>query len=95
MNTPKINKTGKIVATNRPIFKFPFAKLEHIPTIDGPIEPPKSPPNAKNANIAVPPAGHFCAEILSVPGHMIPTERPHNAHPINPIIGTVAKETIK
>ena len=64
---PKISTTGKQVPTSNPIFKLPPAKLEHIPTIDGPTEPPKPPPNAKNANIAVPPAGHFCAEMLNVP----------------------------
>ena len=66
ISRPKINTIGKNAATSNPIFKLPPAKLENTPTIDGPIEPPKSPPNAKNANIAVPPAGHFCAEILSV-----------------------------
>ena len=86
---------GKNVAISNPACKLPPAKSENMPTIDGPTEPPKSPPNAKNANIAVPPAGHFCAEILKVPGHMIPTESPHNAHPATPKKDTVVKEDIK
>ena len=95
INRHKISTTGKTVAISKPIFKLPPAKSENIPTIEGPIEPPKSPPNAKNANIAVPPVGHFCAEILRVPGHIIPTESPHNAHAINPKIATGAKEAVK
>ena len=94
-NKHKIKIIGKNVVTSNPIFKLPPAKSENIPTIDGPIEPPKSPANAKNANIAVPPVGHFCAEILRVPGHIMPTESPHNAHAINPKIATGAKEAVK
>ena len=68
---------------------------EKRPTIDGPIVAPRSPAKAKNANMAVPPAGHLCAEILIVPGHMIPTEIPHNAQPANPMIGVEDKEASK
>ena len=42
---------------------------ENFPTIAGLTVPPKSPANAKNANIAVPPCGHFWEERLIVPGH--------------------------
>ena len=77
---------------NSPIFRLPPAIPEKRPTIDGPIVAPKSPAKAKNANIAVPPMGHLCAEILIVPGHMIPTEMPHSAQPANPMTGEEDKE---
>ena len=57
------------------------------PTIPGPMLPPRSPAMARSANIAVPPAGNFLDEILNVPGHMIPTEKPHRIHPVSPTTG--------
>ena len=39
----------------------------------GPREHPISPPNASKANMA----------FKNVPGQKIPTEKPHNMHPIN------------
>ena len=42
---------------------------------------------ASKANIAVPPAGNLSDEILIVPGHIIPTEKPQIIHPIKPVIG--------
>ena len=32
-------------------------------------------------------AGNFLDEILNVPGHMIPTEKPHRIHPVSPTTG--------
>lgn len=80
------------MAKSRPILRSPPAMPEKRPTINGPTVPPRSPAKAKNANMAVPPMGHFCAEILIVPGHMIPTEMPHSAQPANPMIGEEDKE---
>ena len=57
------------------------------PTIPGPMLPPRSPAIASKANIAVPPAGNLSDEILIVPGHIIPTEKPQIIHPIKPDIG--------
>ena len=57
------------------------------PTIPGPMLPPRSPAIASKANIAVPPAGNLSDEILIVPGHIIPTEKPQIIHPIKPVIG--------
>ena len=57
------------------------------PTIPGPMLPPKSPAMARRENIAVPPVGKVFEEILIVPGHMIPTEKPHTIQPVNPITG--------
>ena len=54
------------------------------PTIAGLTVAPKSPANAKKANIAVPPLGQFCEDMLMVPGHIIPTANPQKAHPISP-----------
>ena len=62
------------------------------PTVPGPIEPPKSPAIARSANIAVPPAGNFFDVMLKVPGHMMPTEKPHIIHPINAIMGFLKSE---
>ena len=58
-----------------------------LPTIAGPILPPRSPAIASSANIAVPPVGNFWDDMLIVPGHIIPTENPHNTHPISPMTG--------
>ena len=66
-----------------------------LPTIVGLTVAPKSPAKAKNANIAVPPLGHFCDEILIVPGHIIPTETPQSAQPANPIIGIDDKDAVR
>ena len=53
------NIIGNSVAVNSPVLRFPPAATEIFPTIEGPTAAPKSPANAKNANIAVPPSGHF------------------------------------
>lgn len=58
-----------------------------LPTMAGPMLPPRSPAIAKSANIAVPPVGNALEEMLIVPGHMIPTENPHTIHPASPMIG--------
>ena len=65
------------------------------PTIAGLTVAPKSPDKAKNANIAVPPLGHFCAEILIVPGHIIPTEAPQSAQPASPKAGIDANDAVR
>ena len=69
-------RTGKTVATSNPVFRLPPANSEMLPTIVGLTVAPRSPANAKNANIAVPPLGHFREEILIEPGHIIPTAKP-------------------
>ena len=77
---------GKTVANSKPIFRFPPMESAIVPTIAGLTVAPKSPANARKANIAVPPFGHFCDEILIVPGHIIPTDKPQSAQPTSPII---------
>ena len=77
----KVSKTGKIKAARIPIFKFPLHIPDTIPTRLGPPEQPISPPKARSANKAVPPAGSAFDALEKVPGHMIPTDRPHRAHP--------------
>lgn len=81
---PTTNTIGKTAAIRSPFCKSLCAKPETTPTDIGPMVPPRSPAKAKKANIAVPPAGQACEEILMVPGHRIPTEKPHSAHPAIP-----------
>ena len=69
--TPISSNTGKIIPAKIP-----------IPTNVGPPEQPISPPNASNANMAVPPLGKAADALLKVPGHMIPTESPQTAQAI-------------
>ena len=83
---------GKIQAKPIPILRLSLKSPAISPTSPGPIEPPKSPAIASNANMAVPPVGNFFVEILIVPGHMIPTEKPHTIQPISPSIELVDSE---
>ena len=53
------------------------------PITNGPMEPPISPAMARSANSAVPPSGILEDEILMVPGHIIPTDKPQIPHPAN------------
>ena len=82
----KIMIVGNTVAKINPVFKLPPTKSAIPPAIAGLTVAPKSPANAKNANIAVPPFGHFCEEMLMVPGHIIPTDKPQSAQPTRPSI---------
>ena len=59
ISNPHTKMAGKIVATRRPVFKLPPAISEMLPTIVGLTAAPRSPANARNANIAVPPLGNF------------------------------------
>ena len=55
--------------------------------VSGPMLPPRSPAMASSANMAVPPMGNFCEEMLMVPGHIIPTEKPQIMQPTSPVNG--------
>ena len=44
------------------------------------------------ANKAVPPSGRRGEVMLMVPGHMIPTEKPHKTQPISPITGSADRD---
>ena len=70
--------TGKIRANKIPSLKFPWLLLKIKPTKVGPLEHPKSPAKARNANRAVPPFLKQEEAILKVPGHKIPTENPQS-----------------
>ena len=85
---------GKMRPTRSPILMLPPNKSATLPTIAGPIPPPRSPAIAKSANIAVPPVGKALDEILMVPGHMRPTENPQTTQPIRPTNGLFEKEAI-
>ena len=80
--TPISSNTGKIIPAKIPIFRLSPKAPDTIPTNVGPPEQPISPPNASNANMAVPPLGKAADALLKVPGHMIPTERPQTAQAI-------------
>lgn len=69
-------------------------ELEIMPTNVGPTEQPISPASASIANKAVPPPFMADEALLKVPGHRIPTEKPHTAHPIRFMagIGTNARQ---
>ena len=95
ISNPHTSIAGKIVAANRPVFRLPPAISERLPTIVGLTAAPRSPANAKNANIAVPPLGHFCDDMLIVPGHIIPTAKPQSAQPASPKIGNVDSDANK
>ena len=95
ISNPHTSTTGKTVATNSPALSFPPAISEMLPTIAGLTIAPRSPANARNANIAVPALGHFCEEILIEPGHITPTAKPQSAQPASPRIGNVDREANK
>ena len=50
---------------------------------------------ARNLNIAVPPLGQDLDEMLSVPGHMIPTEMPVTAQATRPTAGPGTSDAIR
>ena len=81
-----------MVATSNPVLRLPPAISERLPTIVGLTVAPKSPAKAKNANIAVPPLGQFCEEMLIEPGHIMPTANPQSAQPASPRIGNADRE---
>ena len=87
--------TGNTIAANMPIFKLSPKADDTIPATVGPPEHPTSPANANSANINVPPFFKDAAALLNVPGHIIPTDKPHNPHPISPITGFGTNEIIK
>ena len=91
-NIPAKSSTGKTAAAKIPILKLSLNNPEMLPTSVGPPEQPRSPPNANNANIAVPPLGMAAAARLKVPGHIIPTDRPQTAHASKLICGIGIKE---
>ena len=80
--TEQIRMAGKTQPTSIPAFKLSPEFCVTVPTMYGPMEPPRSPAMASNANIAVPPSGILPEVMLIVPGHMIPTENPHTTQPM-------------
>lgn len=78
---------GNTVAVSNPVLRSPPAISEMLPTITGLTVAPRSPANARNANIAVPPFGQLREDILIEPGHIIPTDKPQSAQPARPSIG--------
>ena len=83
------------MAAKRPYFKFPPNAPETSPTNVGPPEHPRSPASASRANMEVPPFGHPKADMLKVPGHIIPTESPQSPHPSSANIGADIREAVR
>ena len=92
---PSVKIIGNTVAISNPVLRLPPAISENLPTMVGLTVAPKSPAKAKKANMAVPPLGHFCDEILIVPGHMIPTASPQSAQPAKPSIDDADNDASK
>ena len=95
MHTEIIRITGKAHPANIPDFILSFAFCVMKPITPGPIEAPRSPPIASNANNPVPPKGILLDAMLIEPGHIIPTEKPQTMQPINPKIGFLEIATNK
>ena len=89
--TPATSRNGNTEAISSPNDNPSPDNDESQPTKAGPPPHPKSPANANKANITVPPAGKIRAPRLNVPGHIIPTENPHNPQPHNDNSGCGAK----
>ena len=85
---------GKITAAKTPFLIFSSKRLVAKPTTVGPKEQPKSPARASIANIAVPPFGKLSEASEKEPGHITPTEKPHNAQPIKDNAGFLRKVAI-
>lgn len=80
ITTPRNSKAGNRIAVRSPACRLPH-RCAAIPTAAGPAVHPRSPAKARKANIAVPPPRSSPAARLKVPGHKIPTDKPHKAHP--------------
>ena len=93
--SPNTMQTGNMVAASSPFFRFSPVASATLPTRTGPAVAPRSPANARKANMAVPPVGHFWEDKLMVPGHMIPTARPQSAHPDSPNIAQLESDATK
>lgn len=85
---PSSKSAGNIIAARIPILRLLSNRLETSPARVGPPLQPRSPASASIANIAVPPPRIAMEALLYVPGHIIPTEKPHTAQPIRFIAGT-------
>ncbi len=81
IHSPARSRSGKISAAKIPFRRSSPNRPDTNPTSVGPPEQPRSPASARNANIAVPPCLNTAADLLNVPGHMIPTDIPHSAQP--------------
>ena len=86
---------GNTTPARMPVFKLSPAAPDTRPTNVGPTEQPKSPASARNANMAVPPRLMDADAILKVPGHKMPTDKPHSPQPMNPKMGIGDREIIR
>ena len=90
---PMSSRIGKATPARMPSFRLSPRVPETKPTTVGPPPQPTSPPSASSANMAVPPLGSAEDALLKVPGHMMPTDRPHRAQNTRLSPGTGSSET--
>ena len=86
--------TGTNIADKIPAVRLPDVKLLTYPARAGPVEQPMSPAKANKAYRAVPPFFNTAA-LLSVPGHIIPTEKPQIPQPKRLITGFLENGMIR
>ena len=92
--TEIISTSGNTQPANIPFCILSPALWEILPTTAGPSAPPISPAIARSANMAVPPEGILAEQMLIVPGHIIPTEKPHTMQPTSPSRGISDKDAV-
>jgi len=92
MIIPANSNMGKITPANMPDLRLSPCILDTNPTKVSPPVHPTSPPNAKSANMAVPPLESVAAALLNVPGHIIPTDNPQMEQAIKLICGEGTRE---
>jgi len=93
--TDIMSTRGKTAPMSIPFLRSSLFNCAKMPTRPGPAAPPRSPAIARNANIAVPPLGSLFERMLMVPGHMIPTEKPHRIQPVRQITGDPERDAAK
>ena len=74
-------KMGKMMENIKDILRLLPKISATQPAVVGPRVQPISPASASNANIFTPPFEMRSVAIQMVPGHIIPTEKPHKAQP--------------
>ena len=87
-----VSRTGNREAETMPRFRSSPRQSETVPTSAGPNEQPRSPARARSAKSPVPPRGRAADAILKVPGHIMPTAKPHRPQPASAGTGDFENE---
>ena len=85
--TSAIMSDGNTVEKINDIFRLSPKASAIQPAVVGPSVQPASPARARRANILTPPFGILSVAMHSVPGHIMPTEKPQTAHPTSERMG--------